>query len=726
MSIQLSAGLKRSVITAFASVCVLSSFTPVSAFAQQGSAGALLDEIVTTARKKSEAEAVQDVPIAVAAFGADQLEALFVQKIDDLGYLMPNVQMEQIGTFPGVQSFSIRGQGINSSIPSVDPTVGVFIDGVYLGTTFGVVLDTFDLESVEVLRGPQGLLFGRNVTGGAVLVRNARPTGEFGFRARAGVTDDEETVVSVALEGSLSQDVLAAKIVVHHSNDDGYFENPTVGRNVGALETTLVRPTLVWTPNGTTDITLIYENGTTKGDGGPWARASFQMADPTLNFTTDLNDPGVTDIKWNQTTLEVNVDAGPGTLTNILGYRKVEVYSEADVDGSPAPIFFVPGNTDQDQISNELRWSGNFSDTWEATLGLYYFEQDVAYRESRFINLGVPFTRALGGDMNSKNLGLFWNNDIHVGDAWTLTAGLRYTDEEKTAQIITGLCADVVTFACTFDNLKGDWSNVTPKLGAQWHFADNSRLYAYWSKGYRSGGFNFRNAKPNVIPPGPTREEEANTIEVGLKHDFSGGRMRFNIAAFQNKIEDIQREINVGDPDVIVLQATLNTGDVTIKGVEADFVALLTDTFSINASYGWQDGKYTKIDPLVPQIEALLPITVVGGELPRLAPSNYSLGFSWDIPMGNAGLLNVASNYSFREKHFYDDSNSPTALFDDQKRWNASVNWFSANENWQASLYGKNLNDQPNWGNLTSIGGLWIAGPMQKGRVIGLEVNFRM
>ena len=165
-----------------------------------------IEEIVTVARKRGEAEAVQEVPIAVSAFGAEQLDALFVTKIDDLGHLMPNVQLEAVGTFPGVQNFSIRGQGINSSIPSVDPTVGVFVDGVFVGTTYGVVLDTFDLESIEVLRGPQGLLFGRNVTGGAVLLRNARPNGEFGAKVRVGMTDEEHSNVAAAIEGSLIED----------------------------------------------------------------------------------------------------------------------------------------------------------------------------------------------------------------------------------------------------------------------------------------------------------------------------------------------------------------------------------------------------------------------------------------------------------------------------------------------------------------------------------------
>ena len=704
---------------------------PNSALAQEGSAGALLEEIVTTARKRSKTEAVQEVPIAITAYGADQLEALFVKKIDDLGYLMPNVQMEAIGTFPGVQSFSIRGQGINSSIPSVDPTVGVFVDGVYLGTSFGVVLDTFDLESVEVLRGPQGLLFGRNVTGGAILVRNKRPTGEFGFRAKLGAGDNSESEAAVAIEGSLVDDRLAAKLVVYQSNDPGYFPNPTNSTDVGEMDTTLIRSTFVLTPTDESDITFIWENGNSEGDGAAWTSVDLQKAGVIPEFTTLLNDIGFTDIEWNQGTLEVNVDMGRGTLTNILGYREVEANSATDVDGIQVQIFFVPGFTDQDQISNELRWSGLISDSWETTVGLYYFEQDIGYRESRFIQ-GGALQRALGGDMNAKNFGVFWSNDFYLNDSWTLTAGLRYTDEEKTAQIITSVagvgCSDVVTFNCTFDNLAGDWSNVTPKLGVQWAFNDDSQLYGYYSKGFRSGGFNFRNADPAVIPPGPTREEEANTFEVGLKTEFADGRMRLNIAAFYNEIKDTQREINVGDPSpagVVVLQATINAGDVTIKGVEVDFVALLADNFSVHASYGWQDGEYDSIDPVVAQIEADLglPFPLIGGDLPRLAPTNYSLGFSWDIPAGGMGLFNLASSYSWREEHFYDDSN--LNKFDDQKRFNASVNWFAPNEHWQVSLYGKNINDQPNYGNLTSIAGLFIAGPMQKGRVYGLEVNYR-
>ena len=163
-----------------------------------------------------------------------------------------------------------------------------------------------------------------------------------------------------------------------------------------------------------------------------------------------------------------------------------------------------------------------------------------------------------------------------------------------------------------------------------------------------------------------------------------------------------------------MLQGTINAGDVTIRGVEVDFVGLITDNFSINASYGWQDGEYDSVNPAF--------AAFLGPELSRLAPTNYSVGLSWDIPAGN-NLFNFMVNHSFRESHPYDDAN--LQYFDDQRRTNASLNWFSADDTWNVSLYGKNLEDEANWGNLTSIAGLWVAGPMKKGRELGLEINYR-
>ena len=591
-----------------------------------------------------------------------------------------------------------------------------------------------------MLRGPQGLLFGRNVTGGAVLLRTKRPDGDFGARVRVGGTDQEQYNVSASIEGSLIEDRLAAKLVAYYDDDNGYFENtnqqsvpaapvpgalyfnPATGRNVGQRETMLVRPTFVLDA-GRSEWTLIAEFGDSEGDGAAWANVTAQRAGVQPNFTTTLDEMGYMDLEWTQLTLETNVlDVGSGTLTNILGYRDTVADSGVDIDGTNLPIFAATGLTDAEQISNELRWSGTLGEQLDATFGLYYFDQDIKYREGRIIQ-GGAVRLGLGGDMSASNFGAFASFDYGFGNDWIANVGVRYTDESKDADIITAGCLDIVTYDCTTLALSGSWDNVTPKLGLEKILSEDVRVYGFWSKGFRSGGFNFRNARPDVIPPGPTREEENNTFEIGLKSQFADGRMRLNVAAFHNEISDIQRELNLPDRFVVVLQGTINAGDVTIQGIEADFAGLLTDNFSVTLSAGWQDGEYDSINPLVGQIEGDLGLPVLGPDLPRLAPFNYSVGFSWDIPLAGRGLINVAANHGYRDENPYNDAN--TEIFDEQRRTNASVNYFSPSELWQVSLYGKNLSDEPNWGNLTSIAGLFTAGPMQRGRLYGLEVNLR-
>jgi iron complex outermembrane receptor protein len=717
------------------------SLLNVSASAQMtDSSGRQLDEIMVVAQKKGRAESLQEVPISITAFSGADLDARFMQNLTGLSYTVPNVQLEEVGTFPGVQNFSIRGQGINSSIPSVDPTVGLFIDGVYMGTTFGTIIDMWDLESVEVLRGPQGLLFGRNVTGGAVTVRTRRPEtdGDVGVRVRASGANEENYNIAGSVEGALVPDKFAAKLMVSYNDDNGYFSNtnpavtappvppapvpgafyinPATGRNVGRMETTVVRPTFVWTPTEAIELALIGEYGKTEGDGAPWTNVSRQRAGTLKEFTTQSDEMGFTDMEWKQGTFELNWDIGRGTITNIAGWRKVEVSSAADVDGDAVPVFTVPGFTDQDQFSNELRYAATFFDIWDMTTGIYYLDQDIDYREARYIQ-GGALLRALGGDMNAKNYGVFWNNDVTVAEVWTLTAGIRYSKEDKDTQIITGACADVVNFNCTFADYDGDWDNWTPKLGVSWAFAESAQAYTYWTKGFRAGGFNFRNAKPTVLPPGPTLQEEQNVWEIGIKSELWDNRVRLNLAYFYNQIDDIQREVNVPDPDVVVLQGTINAGDVTIRGVELDFAAVVTDNFYIDGTVGYMDGEYDSKNPAFAGF--------IGDDLPRLAPWSFGLGANYDIPLENTSLINLRADYGWRDRNAYNDSN--TEFFAQQRRLGASASWLSPDVTWRVSLFGKNLLDQENWGNLTEIGALgYTAGPMLKGRQYGIEVQYQL
>ena len=354
------------------------------------------------------------------------------------------------------------------------------------------------------------------------------------------------------------------------------------------------------------------------------------------------------------------------------------------------PSLARPAASEAEQYSNELRWAGNFTDNWEVTLGLYYFEQDLKYDEGRYVRPGgglpppaTEVTLALGGTMDAENFGVFWNNDFYIGDSFTAQVGLRYTDESKTAQIYTAPCFDIVTFNCPTTDLQGDWDNVTPKLGFIQELSDDARVYGYWSKGFRSGGFNFRNARPNVIPPGPTREEESNMIEIGIKSEFNDGKVRLNVAAYHNEITDIQRELNVPDPFVVVLQGTINAGDVVIKGIEADIVALIGDNFSINAAIGMSRTAdirdSTRSSTASPMISGSSTRSRVSNSLsePNCRASRRVM-----VHSASPGTCRCVRGFStlLRRPHiaranFYNDSNSEK--FDTQERLGASISWVS-------------------------------------------------
>jgi len=743
---------KKSILTLALSLALGSTFISSSLSAEESnkvkssSSDALFEVIEVNARKMQNAESIQETPLAISAFGEKQLDALHVSNLSDLSFSSPNVQFDEIGTIPGVQNFSFRGQGINSSIPSVDPTVGTFIDGMFLGTSYGVVLDIFDIESIEILRGPQGLIFGRNVTGGAVNIRTKRPGDEFNASFKAGLTNGNEYTIAGTVEGELIEDKLRGKFVFYRNDDSGNFDYTGSGQQdsftipgttttitpqyfsdereqTGEMTTELFRGTLVYDATENLEFTLIGEMGSMKGDGAIWQTTSTildastgeYIDNPSGEFETAGDEGGLTDGEWSHLILETNYEYGDGVITNISAYREIDFLSVFDLDGSPTPIFALSGTTKQHQFSNELRYASSaFDGKLDYTFGHYYFEQTVSYLEGRLI-FGGAKPVALGGDMDHTASGVFMSGDYHLTDQLTITAGARYTKEEKEASVIgssNGVCTDVYTFkGCERSELARKWSSVTPKVGFDYKFNKNSLMYAFWTKGFRSGGVNFRNAKPNLFNPGPTDAESQNAYEMGFKNDFFDNHLRLNSSFFFNDISDIQREINVSDPDVVVLQATLNAGDAEIKGFEVDFLAAISDNFTLSGSVGVLDAEYTYKKPETAE--------QFGDDLPRLSPFSYAISANYTVELDDNGYIDIQMGYSYKDRAAYTDSNS--AYFPEARELTTNISWSNLDENINISFYGKNLLDESRWGNITGSG-VW--GPQQKGRVLGVEVKY--
>jgi iron complex outermembrane receptor protein len=718
-----------------------------------GSNEALLEEVMVTARKRQ--ELAQTVPVAITAFGAKQLEALKIRDLGNLSVGIPNVAMDDIGTFRSIANFSIRGLGINSSIPSIDPTVGVFIDGVYMGQPAGIVIDMFDIQSIEVLRGPQGTLFGRNVTGGAVLINSKRPGEELEFTVRAALDGNPNgdggltSYVMGAIGGPVT-DTFGARLSIYHTDDNGWFVNLANGKNFGEAKTTIFRPVITWEPSDSLSMILRWDHTKSDGDGpasqnhingrgvpgffATFERDSFDFAIDEEGFYKFKNDLVTFQIDW-------DVSFGDGTVTNIFGWRKYTSDAHSDIDAQPVWLFHAPARNNSEQYSNELRYVGNFGKVG-VTSGIYWFSNEINYAEQRDL-LGIATggvapaaTQSGGGDYWVDTWALFTTLDYYLTDAWTLTAGLRYSHERKKVNIATltrnvNAPCDVVAGTCPFDFIdKDSWNSWSWKLGAQYDISDDHRLYAHWTRGLRSGGYNLRNTAIDVVNlgPGPFDEETVDSYELGYKSEL-GGRGRLNAAVFYTHIRDMQRELNVASPLVGILQVIKNTADVGIWGAEVEGTFALGDHTLLLASVGYVDPKYKTVlfdlngDGVVDDKDKDL-------DLPRAAPWTYSIGLNYDIQVNDRGYFTARINYAYRDKSFFTDDNNGWLLA--QNILDAGLDYRTAGGRWVFSIYGRNLlNDVKHGGDsqlpndlvgVAPVGGTFS--PLAKGRVLGFEVTF--
>ena len=607
--------------TILAALVIMSgAFAPASAGAQDSRQHSdmmpLLEEVVVTARKRQ--ETVLDAPLSITVLGADQIEARKLRGLTDLAVSMPNVALDDVGTTRGIANFSMRGLGINSSIPSIDPTVGVFVDGVYLGMTFGAALDMFGLESIEVLRGPQGILFGRNVTGGAVLVNTRKPGEEFEARVRAALDGGGDGGLNKYLMGSAGgpvSDSLSVGVTAYYNDDDGWFENKLTGADFGVFEQTMIRPVVVWKPNEQVELVVRYTYEEISGDGSASQAHTNGLGidGAPANFDRDSHDfsidgEGFQDTETHFVSAELNLNVGEnGVITNIFGYRNYESDLLSDIDAQPVSLFHGAASLESEQVSNELRYNGVFAGRFNLTTGVYYFNNDIDYHERRdLLGLltpdGSPALRQDGGgEYEVETLGVFAAVDYDLNDSITFSAGLRYTTEEKEASIaslirnVNSPC-HVLDGTCPYDFTDDEeWDSWSPKVGATYHLTDSARIYAHWTRGFRSGGYNLRNTAIDTVNfgPGPFGEETVDNYEIGFKYSFGQGYL--SGALFFNDIEDMQREVNLADPFSGVVQVIKNTADAEILGIELDGALNLADNLQATGSVGWLDPEYKNV-----------------------------------------------------------------------------------------------------------------------------------
>ncbi|MBA4088251.1 MAG: TonB-dependent receptor [Novosphingobium sp.] len=734
---------------------------------EQSAIDVLNADIIVTATKKKDVENVQDVPVAITAFNAQSLQALQVRDIQTLTYSAPNVSLDQVGTSRGTANFSIRGLGVNSSIPSIDPTVGVFVDGVYIGVNNGLVFDVFDLGSVEVARGPQGILYGRNTTGGAVLINTGDPTPDLRANFRVfyeGPVDSGRGsgnfAAQAVVSGPLIKDVLNFKIGGYVNNDEGYFKNLFDGSDFGKAQTQIVRGALEFLPSEAIRMVAKVEYFNSEGDGPAGQNHGLYKRD-TFDFAID--NPGFYKNRTWFATHKTEIDVGDGKITNIFGFRDYDASTGGDIDAKPVFVFHSNTLFKQRQYSDEIRYNNRFG-ALDFTAGGFWFTQDLRYDELRFFPSFIsPLTQIGGGRQDHDVLGLFASGDFDVTDQLTLTAGIRWSKETKdvavtyirprtNCSVVAGTCPTSGRNSLIPNENNGftdkrTWENWSPKLGFQYRFNNDAQVYGNWTRGFRSGGYNFRITNARAFEAvAATRglsfdEEQVDSFELGTKFQTPDRKLTLNLAAFRTEVGNMQREVNEGSA-AGVAQSIFNTADARITGIEGEGRFALGKNFLLTANFGYIDAKYTKVlfdissDGVVNDSDKAL-------DLPRTPKWTYGFGVLGDFPVGEGNAIVARANFQHRDRFAYTDNN---------------FGWITSSDNLDASIsyktggltftvYGRNLLDQVQHGGDTQLGtaaqipvfgGPLSTGvdrpfadnpkagtfsPLVRGRVLGVELN---
>jgi iron complex outermembrane recepter protein len=577
-----------------------------------GDGSAQVTEVIVTAEKRE--EKVQDVPLAITAFNAETLKNASVTSLTDLDGKIPNVTLEQVATFPGASSFSVRGLGFGDVESTFEPTVGVEVNGVYLARNVGAAQDLFDIASIEVRRGPQGTLDGGNTIGGTVAISTKKPTGDFDGEIELTGGDRGRLEVRAAIDAPIVKDVLSVRLSVLDLNYDGYLHNVANNTTMGGINSLSERLTLLYTPSGPFDATLVVDHDTDRDGGFPNENGTppvgalapapdFLLAElgypqnPALGpYDVDVTIPMHYDYDTTGIAATMNYKADFGTFTSVTGYREfddnnVNEYGGAGnvtVGAATGPFFSSARVQDHDQVSEELRFASPSGEHFiDYVVGLYYLHQHYSLHNAEGGALFDDFTVTQYASQDDDAAAAFGQADIHLTPKLTLTAGGRYSYEVKSfLNTPPGLGPAPFGY---HDN----WSDFSPKGVLSYKFTPDVMGYLQYSRGYRSGGFNGRAGSQDSA--GPYQAEHVDSYEAGLKSEWFERRLVLNADAFISKYDNIQEEVQRLNA-VTQLDETVvaNAGAATYKGVELEAHGIIGGGLSADASLGYLTGKFDK------------------------------------------------------------------------------------------------------------------------------------
>lgn len=701
------------------SVVALAVAIPAVTMAQRVS---VLEEIVVTAEHRE--ATLQETKISISAFDAQAIAERGISNGLDLGYAVPNINVQPyVGGRSGV-SYNIRGIGNAETLITFDPAVSVYLDGVLIAKNTGSLLDVLELERIEVLRGPQGTLYGRNTMGGAVNYITRRPSNEFEARLTATVGNydqlDVRGMLNVPLLGQNSgAGELNVRLSAASLNRDGLQDNVFPGRlqkELGTRDREIMMAQVQWQPTET--LSLLYSYDRTRIDEVPetaWVTttnparpfgvllAPYSARESNRPDDIQVNHIQIAETEVDGHTLNLTWDVTEGlTFQSLTGYREMFNSGEGDSDGSPLPALATRDVQENEALSQEFRFIGDVGRV-EYAAGLFYMEEkgNVFNETVAAGNPGVNIA-----DYKNEAWAIYGQGTIAITDRFDLTVGARYTEEDRRMgkAAFAGIAFQRPIFLNqvrsnpalapnVFPNASGDFDNVSWLVALSYDWADDVMTYFKVSTGYQSGGFNSRDSNPVDFQTG-FDEETLLAYELGLKSRW-GGRLLLNAAVFFSDYDD--KRVNQFNPQTLA-SVQRNAGKVEIWGVEVEAVAQLTDNLQAGLNYGHVDHEYVEYTVMNPD-GSISDLSKVSNF--PYSPENTASAFVvYEYPL-SFGSLRARVDWSYRDEMTFLVPQPERNSSGNVQLWNARLTLDEisgpGDSKMKVSLWGKNLTDESYW-----------------------------
>jgi len=698
----------------------ISQAQTVTAPASTEASNAEPSTVLVTARRRE--ESLQDVPVSVTAYSAEQLSKTAVPDIIGLVQSLPNTTMKASRATNSTLTAFIRGVGQQDPLAGFEAGVGIYLDDVYIARPQGAVSDIYDIERIEVLRGPQGTLYGRNTIGGAVkyVTRKLRPETDVRLKATVGTYGQTDAVLTASLPVS---ETLRVGASLAKFKRNGYGKNLLTGADNYDKDVTAARLSAEFTPSSNLFIRVSAD--TSQDDSSPKnghrltvsnaskAPILDNVFDTRANLTTALGhlqqvkqSGGSALIEW-----QINNEL---TFKSITASRRDTSYAPIDFDSLPVVDLEAPAVYKNRQFSQELQLSYS-GKTIQGVAGVYYIDANAYNKFDTLLNGALPLSVYTMGDVDTKAWAVFADGSMSLSDTISVSAGGRYTSDTRQAAVLRQLYLgtksspemgnpSAILFRTDTNLTKSDLdctdTKFTPRLSLNWKANADNNVYASWSQGFKGGGFDPR---MNVVGTKISLEkakmgyepEEIETVELGLKSQFDKGRIMTNAALFFSNYKNVQIpgsvavDTNGDGKDDNFAGVTTNAGKARIKGFELEATARITDAFRLSGMFSYIDAKYTQF--------IVAGVDVASQKVFQNTPkqsANLTGSYDWPLNLvGRNGTLSLISSYSYRAAT--NQFETPNALLDQEaySLWDASLVWTSTDKRLRAGLHGKNLSN---------------------------------